>query len=616
MYKRAWFTILAFALVAPAFGQTAQVGADAKARGSDKLRVEYVHYRQAQWESARVEEFEKEPANEGGLVYVYFRNVTDEPVDLRYWRINRQDESYWRLNHHIAWDRGYQRRVAPGELGVLEVNGLTKDFSPGENFDFQYVGSSWRPVTRFRGVLGEDPVQIACIRVLEGLQELEVHVRHMGDGEITLGTTTVEKHTVVGVDWVGSPIAGPGHAIARVKLGEPLALSELTVVGIELTGGEAARTVYAHRRAFVDFFPIGTWSGNEETYALLRRLHIDTIVKGGSSTDPFFSELVHKYGFRTIVHTGQPVNVDMVRDLGTQPAVACWMLQDEPDWSIPSNIMLFCDRTVRHYNKTVPTFITLCRNIKFFEYAPISDIPCMDHYSVTAPSSSKWPKPYGTLLEETGWYTRDLKRASEPKPIWIWSQAIANWGQRPKRPVPTPEELAAQLVLNLGQGAKGILWFNYDHKVAERFPDVRNAMRNWGRVLEVLRDEFLTSEPAALNVTAPEAVDVAPLVTRDMLLLCITNLDYEIHPEAYPFQEKKDIEIGVALPTWLMPTTALRVSPAGIEALPCRVEDGNAHVTLGGLKACEVIALPNAAETQARFEERYRRALEDERRAY
>jgi len=269
---------------------------------------------------------------------------------------------------------------------------------------------------------------------------------------------------------------------------------------------------------------------------------------------------------------------------------------------------------VRAYDSTLPTFVTLCRNVKFFEYAPIADIPCMDHYCVTAPTSSVWPKRYGTRLEETAYYTRDLKEASEPKPVWVWSQAIADWDQRPKRPVPTPNELAAQLMLNLSRGAKGILWFNFDEEVAQRYPDVLEAMGRWGRVLRMARGDLLAAEPVQAKVEAPEKVDAAALACWDRLVIALTNCDYEIHDEAYPFRPKKDVRCAVKLPPWLEPKAALALDPDGPRPVPFEVDDGRVKVSAGDIEACRLIVLANDPAAEAAYEAEFARALEDERR--
>ena len=97
---------------------------------------------------------------------------------------------------------------------------------------------------------------------------------------------------------------------------------------------------------------------------------------------------------------------------------------------------------------------------------------------VTAPSTSQWPNVFGTRLEETGIYTRDLKMASEPKPIWVWSQGLFDWDEQPEQSVPTPEELGVQLVQNIGNGTKGILWFTFREGPGQQFPATKRRFKN------------------------------------------------------------------------------------------------------------------------------------------
>lgn len=604
--------IMSLTIFTLAHAQTAQVGADRTARGTERVVVEHLHYRPAVWETDAVTEYESDHPNEGGLIYAYIRNVSDDPINLRFWRVNGQDESYWRLNHFIAWDRIYDENLAPGERTVLEINGVTDDFRHGTKFTLDYVESSWRPCLRHKTTLTADPVRIGFIRVHPDMKTLDVHLRHEREGAQTLTDVEVLDHEVVNAELWGTSLSGPDHAVARLTLAKPLAPGTLTVVRANLESDGQTRSVFAHRRAHADVFPIGVWHSDPERYDLLKSLHIDTMVAGGNPDETFYEVGAPEYGFRNMVHTGVPMNPDRVRAVKNKPSLVCWMIQDEPDWSIPANIMLHEDSNLRRYDVTKPTFITLCRNTQFFAYGPIADIASQDHYSVTAPSSSLWPKPYGTRLEETAYYTRDLKEAAEPKPIWIWSQAIADWGQRPKHPVPTTSELAAQLVLNLGRGAKGILWFNYDHDVAERFPDTRDAMRDWGRVLRMLREDFLASDISRAAVTAPRKVDVAPLVTPDKLILCMTNLDYEIDPEAYPFDEKKDQGLRVTLPDWLDPAVALRLSPDGVQSVEMTRDGGDVLVRYGDLTEVAIVVLANEAHAAEEYRESFDAALSDE----
>jgi len=555
------------ALSTYAFAQTAQLGAKLEGKSSMRLAIEKVIYRPAEWEKEKVKEFESEIVNKGGLVHIYYRNVSNDPVRIRYWRWNRKDRSYWVLNHFIAWDRHVNQTVQPGEWGVLEINAVSEDFAPGTKFSLQLVDERSRLCATTEGTLLAEPLRITYIYMLPEMKEMDIFLQNFSKDTYQIANTLFSPQKEMSVDWNVKELPPEGMAIAKIQLSQPMSSGTWFIAGVEVSkdNGKTKELYFAHRRAFEDFFPIGVWTNSPETYETLYNLHVDTMVEGDKKDKPYFTEIAPKYGFRAMVHTGVPLNVDVVREFSGHPHVVCWMLQDEPDWSIPANIMFHVNQQLCQYDTTKPTFITLCRNIKFFEYASICDIPCQDHYSVTAPSSSKWHKPYGTRLEETAYYTRDLKIASEPKPIWIWSQAIADWGERPKRPVPTPEELGAQLVLNLGRGAKGILWFNHEKHIAEKYPELERAMQGWGRVMALLRNYFLSSEPVNFNGTIPQNVDIAPLQGRDFMILCITNLDYEIHPEAYPFKEKKDLKISINIP--FQGQSLFEIRPQGITEL-------------------------------------------------
>lgn len=573
------------------YAQTAQLGADLTSKGNMRVYIEKVSYKPARWESEKVKEYESDIVNKGGIVNIYYRNISDSPVRIKYWRWNKKDRSHWVLNHLIAWDRYINQTLQPNQLGVLEINATQDDFGEGKKFLLQFIDDRSRLCGSLEGSLLETPYRITYIRVCPDMKKLLVFIRNLADTEVILGDLTVDGYKVAFAKYTKNNLKPKGLGICEVELSSPLLQGEWFIVSVDLKDkkGQVVDRIYAHRRAFVDEFPIGVWTGTPETYETLYNLHIDTLVEGDSKESPFFREIAPKYGFRAMVHTGVPTYVERVKEFSGHPNVICWMIQDEPDWSIPANLVFSAYEQLVRYDKTKPTFITLCRNIKFFEYASICDIPCQDHYSVTAPSSSIWPKPYGTRLEETAYYTRDLKLASEPKPIWVWSQAIASWGERPKRPVPTPEELSAQLILNLGRGAKGILWFNHEKKVADKYPELEREMQGWGRVMTLLREFFLSSEPIDFVGSVDEKVDVAPLEGINFTILCITNLDYEIHPEAYPFKYKENLEIS--LRTDLPLKTAIEITPSGLKELTFSKNNDTARINLPKLYSASLILL-------------------------
>ncbi|MCX8065209.1 MAG: hypothetical protein N3G21_08565 [Candidatus Hydrogenedentes bacterium] len=596
MYISRWrlpiFVFLVCFGVYVGYAQTAQLGADLKGKGNLRLSIEKIVYRPARWEFEKVREYESEIVNKGGVITIFYRNTSDSPLRIKYWRWNGKDRSHWVLNHFVAWDRYINQIIEPNQLGVLEINAITEDFAEGKKFLLQMIDEQSRLSGRIEGTLFESVYRITFIRVYPEMKKLLVFFKNFSGHQIKLGKLSLEGYEISSAKWNKSILDPKEMAICEVELSSSLTQGEwfIVSVGIEDNKGNLLDRIYSHRRAFVDEFPIGVWTGTPETYESLYNLHIDTLVEGDSKESPFFKEIAPKYGFRAMVHTGVPTYVERVKEFSGHPHVVCWMIQDEPDWSIPSNLVFSAYEQLVRYDKTKPTFITLCRNIKFFEYAPICDIPCQDHYSVTAPSSSIWPKPYGTRLEETAYYTRDLKLASEPKPIWVWSQAIASWGERPKRPVPTPEELSAQLVLNLGRGAKGILWFNHEKKVAERYPELEREMQGWGRVMSLLKDLFLSSEPVDfVGDVDDKKVDVAPLEGINFMILCITNLDYEIHPEAYPFKEKQNIRMS--LKTLLPIKTAFEIAPSGLKELNILTKKESVEINFPKLHSASVVLL-------------------------
>jgi len=272
--------------------------------------------------------------------------------------------------------------------------------------------------------------------------------------------------------------------------------------------------------------------------------------------------------------------------------------------------------TTHRYDRKKPTLVNLCRNVQFMKYAFITDIAAHDHYCVTAPTTSRWPSLFGTRLEETAYYTRDLRYATFPKPTWVWTQGIFNWGERPKRPVPTPDEAAAQLLLNVGRGTKGILWFTFKKAMRERYPDLQSALQDWNRVLVMTREDLLSSEPAGLNVKSPETVDVAPLVSWDRLFLLVTNLDYEIDDEAYQWTQAQKVKISLDLPPWIQPKACVELGPDTPKEVSFKAKSKSASVQLDTLDAVRFLVLDNDPGALERYEASYRAAKELEQRSF
>jgi len=291
------------------------------------------------------------------------------------------------------------------------------------------------------------------------------------------------------------------------------------------------------------------------------RSYAGILERGGKSTHEFYTKINRDYGFKVLTHTGMYPDVEKIQDLKDKEDIAFWYLQDEPDANRTAEAVLFSNEMVKQLDVQKPTMTTLCRNVRFFEFAFIPDVACMDHYSVGAPTSSVWPHRYGTKLEETGYYTRDLRLAAFPKPIWVWSQGLFNWNERPKQQVPTPKELTYQLLSNLGNGAKGILWFTIKESKGKEYPDTYLAMQQCGRIMEMLKEDLLQSEPLQCRVEVDNKLLIHPLISKDKLILIVLNTDYSIDPEAYQWKAMQSADLSLQIPSWFNVGLAYELIP-------------------------------------------------------
>ena len=586
------------------------------ASAKQAIEIDYVHFRPVVYETENAFEPVNEQPNQGGLVFAYLRNASDKVFHLNSWSANGKGGSSYRLTGAVAWDRLLERNLAPGAMTVLEICAVSADFQQGKKFHLSLSGRGWPPGGWIKTSLKKDPIQITFLRVYRDMKTVDVFVQNHGSDSVEVLALEIANVGVEEVRWSADSIDPACLAIARASLSGPLHTGQTVIAKVKLRDKEGERIVCGHRTAFPDRFPIGTWGAEPDTYAITRQHHIDTLMKGGSPTDPFYSQDAAKFGFHSMVHTGVYPNVDQIRNLSDHPVVNCWYLQDEPDWNKTPQMIFTSAEATHRIDRSKPTLVNLCRNVQFMKYAFITDIAGHDHYCVTAPTTSRWPHLYGTRLEETAYYTRDLRYATYPKPTWVWTQGIFNWDERPKRPVPTPEEAAAQLLFNVGRGAKGILWFTFKKSMGERYPDLREAVQGWNRVLVMTREDLLSSEPAALHVRCPKTVDVAPLVAWERIFLPITNVDYKIDDEAYQWTQAQEVKISLDLPPWIEPKSCIALAPEGPSEISFKAKTKSVSVKLDALEAVRFLVLDNDPKALDRYEASYGAAKQVEIRAF
>jgi len=578
------------------------------------VEIQYMAFRPARWEEKALTEAVNERRNKGGLVFVYYTNTSDKPVRLREWFMNGREAGHFRLSYDIAWDRRYTETIQPGETTVTEICGVSEDFQTGKSASFGILGRNWQPVARQTGSFQEEEVRISSMVIDSSLNKIRLHIRNLTGNQIRIRSVSVEGREE-SEHWLSSDrLERNGHVIAHLGLLKSLAPGELVIVRAELEVEGEITSVYSHRNAYADYFPNGTWGIKEEQFDDARRHHLNTMVRGGRSTDPFFSSDYLSTGLKVLPHTGIYPDVEMIRDLEDHPAVACWYLQDEPDWNKTPQLVMACNTMTRQLSEKKPTLLTLCRNVKFFEYAFIPDIACQDHYSVTAPSSSKWPFTYGTRLEETGYYTADLKYASEPKPVWVWTQGLHLWDERPKLPLPSPDELGAQLFFNLGRGAKGNLWFTFRDNAGRMYPETRKALQAFSRLVRLLEKDLLLSDPYHGDRSASASIDVASLVSADKMILFLTNTDYEIRDTAYRWRDARDVEVNLEIPDWFVPEEAFEADPCtGIKTISWKPGQKEISLVIPEIHMGKVVVFSNRKGTAEAYAKHFSSMLQREK---
>ena len=559
--------------------------------GASKLQIEDIVFRPASWEEEQLSEARNERPNKGGLVFVYYKNVTEEPIKIARFRINNKDQGYYVQSGEVAWTRSYGDKIQPGETMVYEINAVSEQFSEGKEFSFSVIDRKrWSSAGRTKVSLQEKKLHITSIIWEDNLKKFTLHFQNTGNKKWEIGDVTFSGKNILNYKATADSIEPNGHIILSGELEETFEPGSLCVVAISLKNKDENRTVYAHRTAYDSYFAIGTWGVDKHRYAEAKnKLHLNTFIRGGKSTDEFYTSINKRHKFKILTHAGMYPDVDKIDDLKKLDDIAFWYLQDEPDFNRTAEAVLFSNEMTKRRNITKPTITTLCRNVKFFEFAFIPDVACMDHYSVGAPTSSVWPNRYGTKLEETGYYTRDLRLAAFPKPIWVWSQGLFNWNERPKQQVPTAKELTYQLLSNIGNGAKGILWFTIKESKAKKYPETYLAMQQCGRILEMMKEDLLESEPLQTKIESNEILLIHPIISKDKLILIILNSDYVIDPVAYQWKSKQDVDIKLKIPAWFKAESAYELIPEeGVESTKFQQENNNLSLNIKNIEAYKI----------------------------
>ena len=102
----------------------------------------------------------------------------------------------------------------------------------------------------------------------------------------------------------------------------------------------------------------------------------------------------------------------------------------------------------------------------------------------------------------------------------------------------------------------------------------------------------------------------------EALFLFITNQDYEIDDQSYPFRKQRDVRVSVELPSWITAKDVYSITPNGIKDLPFKVTKGKAIIRPGDIDVCQLVAVVPEGTSKQRHQQEYENARADETRKF
>jgi len=635
------------------------------ARGAaDPLQLGPVTYRRG-FADPRIPGLGSEERRLGGRLYVGLRNEGAAPLRIRGITLNGADADELIRAEKLFWWRVWPEEIPAGGVSTLTLVGGAPLLQEGAQVELTLRADDGLTASG-RFDLVTPALSIAYAVPTKDWRTLLVWLR--SDDE--LNVLRVREVRLGGEECSTAPLSdtiAPGRsAIVRLRLEEPLrALEPLQIIArAEDERGRAVECM-APIRALIPPFPIGTWDGPQydpDCLKSMAAMGYDGLINGGSEADlEAMEKLSREYGYGLLSHVGWgPGNARpfVFDNVAPQPWCLALALTDEPDLHSGERTGNMRSSTYTYLGNievwrrcsTRPTFVNLCADHKFYEYAPITDLVGYDAYAVGAPGIERSHVGYARDLESVAYYTWDLKRCAEPSPIWVWAQGYHAWvyrllgglllGGEPGRALVTPSECRVQLVEQLGRGAKGVWWFLsrtredtragfYDElkEEAEEFgvPQDRipalvdKAMEPWdeiwrelGRLNSIVRQlrPLLTyADPYqqfVRDVSWTGRADVATLAGEDALIIFAANLDYYHTPQGARFQPLKELALTVERPPWLEVGDVFEVTPEGPRDVEWKADGDSLAIAAGPLTDVKIYA---ACRSRAWREQMAARAL-------
>ncbi len=608
----------------------------------------------------------------GGTVYIKVDNNADDPVIIRNITIGERSIDELLRSHDASWWRQRPNPILLGSCGVVEICANASVFPPGAR-------SVQITLQDESGQEAQAEVSLEEIDLTPGYMYREGNtLRMFVRNDEKWSTYTITGISINNASYnaeIRPSVLNPGQ-VAFITVPDFDAVPIREVAIIELLATDIAGSEVKVMRACTlvePRFPIGIWQNSSDfrTHEYRQELseaRVDAPFLG-LRPESYPDEFFEKYGFvpmgnpRPFVgdelepHFEQEI-LDFIEKYRNSPRFIAYNSAEEPDWSKSEThypiTMTTLARTeaLRKVAPRHPIAGTLCRSRRFYEFAPIFDIPIMDAYRVGAPSADRGPFRWGNYLESVAAYTQDLKLNSEPSPIWVWAQGVHTWSGRAfvdgeiGNPIPTPSEARAQLYMQLGEGAKGVFWFRYmtpdnmentyrddlrkmKERMAERenqgqarerrrrqlisesdqeaaftqyrkfWADTWSAMREMNTEMCMLRPILSRGDvyPQAWVESASNRskIYLAAIASDQAVVLFVVNLDYDFHPQGYRFKPQQGIRLGIETPVWLQSAeSAWLIKGEEMTSMETQQENGKLAIELDSLQDAAIILIGNS----------------------
>lgn len=237
----------------------------------------------------------------------------------------------------------------------------------------------------------------------------------------------------------------------------------------------------------------------------------------------------------------------------------------------------------------------------FFTYGHIADVFDHDIYLRPAPGQAMdW--------EEVARRTELVRRACEPKPLWItlW----LGWGANYCRALTAAEERIMAFYA-LGAGAKGINYFLHSGGIYSIVTGMVKTGRKaegealWEGVGQLNRQLrwagpwLVRAYPVAAEVEATEGLWVRTLLSGpEGLVVILVNQQARGTGKGYQPAPLRNVRLRVEQLPWLEEVRVRRVTPGGFETLPVRTEGHRWEVRLPEVEEGEILIFSGALGAQ------------------